>query len=436
MTVHSAGTMPAVRTPFPHTTSTRAATLTERPAARPLTAAAPFTPVAAGNAKPLPVRFADAPARGAKAAPEEPVRRSQTRGGRHASPAVGRLVAVLPAHNEEAGIAAAIHGLQNQTSPPDRIVVVTDNCTDGTARKALEEGAEVFATVGNTDKKAGALNQFLEVLLLELEDDDLVLVQDADSALDPDFLAIARLKVGIKRIGAVGGVFRGTPGGGVVGHLQRNEYARYARDVRRLNGKCLVVTGTAAVLKGGMLREISRARLDGSLPSGDGRGGIYDTTVLTEDNELTFAIKHLGYDVLSPAGCTLVTEVMPTWKELWHQRLRWKRGAVENCVQYGLTRVTWPYWGRQLLTMAGCVITYVYLATVIYALALGQLSIQPFWLGITLIFVVERIVTVRDRGWKHMLLAASMYELFLDLFLQIVHTKAYFDALTRRQRAW
>ena len=99
MTVHSAGTMPAVRTPFPHTTSTRAATLAERPAARPLTAAAPFTPVATGNAKPLPVRFADAPARGAKAAPEEPVRRSQTRGGRHSSPVVGRLVAVLPAHN-------------------------------------------------------------------------------------------------------------------------------------------------------------------------------------------------------------------------------------------------------------------------------------------------------------------------------------------------
>lgn len=35
-----------------------------------------------------------------------------------------------------------------------------------------------------------------------------------------------------------------------------------------------------------------------------------------------------------------------------------------------------------------------------------------------------------------MLLAGLMYELFLDLFLQIVHTKAYLDALTRRQRAW
>ena len=62
-------------------------------------------------------------------------------------------------------------------------------------------------------------------------------------------------------------------------------YFSQARDVRRLNGKCLVVTGTAAVLKGGMLRQISRGRLDGSLPSGDGRGGIYDVHVTNERGE-------------------------------------------------------------------------------------------------------------------------------------------------------
>ncbi|MCI9858721.1 glycosyltransferase family 2 protein [Microbacterium proteolyticum] len=354
---------------------------------------------------------------------------------RRAGARTGSLVAALPAHNEEAGIAAAIHGLQNQTSPPDHIVVIADNCTDRTVEIARAHGAEVFVTTGNTHKKAGALNQFLAETLPHLREDDVVLVQDADSALDPDFLEIARKNLR-GRIGAVGGVFRGSEGGGFVGHLQRNEYARYARDVRRLRGKCLVVTGTAAVLQVGLLRRIGEARLGGELPAGDGRGGVYDTSVLTEDNELTFAIRHLGYDVLSPAGCTLVTEVMPTWRELWNQRLRWKRGAVENCVQYGLTRVTAPYWGRQLLTMIGCVITYIYLATIVYAIGWGNFAVQPFWLGVTVIFIVERIVTVRDRGWRHMVLAGLMYELIIDLFLQIVHTKAYLDALTRRRRDW
>lgn len=352
-----------------------------------------------------------------------------------AAPRTAGIVAALPAHNEEAGIAAAIQGLQNQTSPPDHIVVIADNCTDRTVEIARAHGAEVFVTSGNTHKKAGALNQFLSEALPHLRKDDLVLVQDADSALDPNFLEIARKNLR-GSIGAVGGVFRGSEGGGFIGHLQRNEYARYARDVRRLRGKCLVVTGTAAVLQVGLLRRIGQARLAGELPAGDGRGGVYDTSVLTEDNELTFAIRHLGYDVLSPAGCTLVTEIMPTWGDLWRQRLRWKRGAVENCVQYGLTRVTAPYWGRQILTMIGCVITYVYLATIVYAVGWNSFSIQPFWLGITAIFVVERVVTVRDRGWRHMVAAGLMYELVIDLFLQIVHTKAYVDALTRRRRDW
>jgi biofilm PGA synthesis N-glycosyltransferase PgaC len=35
-----------------------------------------------------------------------------------------------------------------------------------------------------------------------------------------------------------------------------------------------------------------------------------------------------------------------------------------------------------------------------------------------------------------MLAAAAMYELVLDMFLQIVHTKAYADSVLRRERKW
>ncbi|MEV3855388.1 glycosyltransferase family 2 protein [Streptomyces sp. NPDC050095] len=345
------------------------------------------------------------------------------------------LVAVIPAHDERDHIQAAVGGLLRQTHRPDRILVVADNCTDDTVELARAAGAEVYVTEGNRHKKAGALNQALATLLPTLADDDAVLVTDADCALDPVFLQVALDHITLG-YGGVGGVFRGDEGGGFVGHLQRNEYARYARDVARLQGKCLVLTGTAAVFPVRVLREISRSRLAGTLPAGDGAGGIYDTTVLTEDNELTFAIKHLGHDVISPARCTLVTEVMPTWRDLWRQRLRWKRGAVENCFQYGLTRVTWRYWGRQLLTLLGVLVTFVYLGTIVWALSTDGMHMQPFWLAITGVFVVERVVTVRLRGWRQMLVSASMYELILDFFLQACHGKAYADALLRRRRAW
>lgn len=353
--------------------------------------------------------------------------------------ALGPLITVLvPAHNEAAGIAETLESLLRQSHRPDRVIVVADNCTDDTEQIALAHGAEVMRTAGNTDKKAGALNFALDTFLVNADREELVLVQDADSQLSPDFIekAIIHLQADAL-LGAVGGVFRGAPGGGFVGHLQRNEYARYARDVGRLHGKCLVVTGTAALFRVRTLQEVMAARRDGSLPAGNGRGGVYDTSVLTEDNELSFALLTLGYRIKSPAECTLVTEIMPSWGELWAQRLRWKRGAVENCVQYGWTAVTRPYWGRQAFSMLGVLVTLAYFGTIIFTLAVGNgLHMQPFWIAVTAVFVIERVVTVRLRGWKYMLAAATMYEMVIDLFLQIVHAKAYMDALFNRKKVW
>jgi cellulose synthase/poly-beta-1,6-N-acetylglucosamine synthase-like glycosyltransferase len=348
------------------------------------------------------------------------------------------IVALIPAHNESDVIEAAIASLHRQTLPPDQIIVVADNCTDDTIELAYAAGVEVFETVNNPHVKAGGLNQALRALLPGMAGDDFVLVMDADGTLDPGFIETAMHHAQADpKLGAVGGTFRGGPGGGLVGYLQRSEYARYARDVRRLKGKCLVVTGTAAFMRVETLHVVSAARLGGALPAGDGQGGIYDTTVLTEDNELTFALLHLGYRVLSPAGCTLETEVMTTWRALWNQRLRWKRGAIENCMQYGLTKVTWRYWGRQALTALGILITALYLTTLAVALIFQTgMSVQPVWMAVTAIFVLERVVTVKDRGWRHALLAATMFEVAYDLYLQSIHARAYLDVCTSSERSW
>ncbi len=355
------------------------------------------------------------------------------------SPSAALVVAIIPAHNEEDGLAKTLRGLNTQTRPPDLTIVISDNSTDGTVALAGSfPGVVVLETIANKDKKAGALNQVMALVLPHLGPEDLILAQDADSVLSSDFIANSAGHLTSRPgIGAIGGVFSGTRGGGFVGHLQRNEYARYARDVHRLDGRCLVVTGTAALFKVHTLRDVSAARLRGELPEGDGRGGIYDTTVLTEDNELSFALLHLGHRISSPADCTLLTEVMESWSDLWNQRLRWKRGAVENCLQYGLTKVTWRYWGRQVMTALGLLVTIVYLGTLVWAVAAdGGITIHPFWLAVTGVFVLERIITVRYRGWRQMILSASMYELIIDMFLQVVHAKAYADVALNRERKW
>lgn len=367
------------------------------------------------------------------------------------------LIALIPAHNEEHCIANAIAGLKAQTVQPDAIAVIGDNCTDRTLEIAALNHAETVATLGNRDKKAGALNQILRTLLPRMADTDLILVTDADSKLDPGFIEHALKTLSNPKYGGVGGTFRGDPGGGFVGHLQRNEYARYARDVRRLRGKCLVITGTAAVFPVKILREISAARLmdgtppslpvfdyrgvdirkaDPRLPAGDGQGGIYDTSVLTEDNELSFAIMTLGYKIHAPIGCTLTTEVMPTWRDLWRQRVRWKRGAIENCIQYGVTRVTARYWGRQIFSAMGVAVSTLYLTFLSWSAIAGTMTIQPLWMSVTGVFILERVITVKDRGWKQMFLSATMYEMFYDLFLQTAQAKAFIDSARRTKKEW
>ena len=51
------------------------------------------------------------------------------------------IVALIPAYNGAAGIAGTVRCLRAQTRPPDRIVVVANNCTDDTAAEARRAGA-------------------------------------------------------------------------------------------------------------------------------------------------------------------------------------------------------------------------------------------------------------------------------------------------------
>ncbi|WP_218004870.1 glycosyltransferase [Actinomadura macra] len=346
-----------------------------------------------------------------------------------------RVTVLIPAHNEAKQITETIASLRGQERPPDQIVVIVDNCTDATAAFAQLCGVEIVGTRDNKHKKAGALNQVLDRLLPILGPDDAIMVMDADSALDPGFIRHGVSYLATGRYAAVGGTFTGKAGGGAVGMFQRNEYARYARDVRRLQGKALVLTGTATIFRATTLQEVVAARRDGRLP---GPPHAYDVRVLTEDNELTLAILHLGFRILCPRECTLTTEVMPTWRQLARQRLRWKRGALENLVDYGWTPITRPYWGRQLLSLIGIIVITAYLASLAYsAIWLGGVKLIPLWAGVTVIFMIERVVSVRQRGALQMALASTIVvEMTFDVFLQMVQAHAFWQAAWRKERKW
>jgi cellulose synthase/poly-beta-1,6-N-acetylglucosamine synthase-like glycosyltransferase len=345
-----------------------------------------------------------------------------------------KIFALIPAHDETDQIADSLASLEQQSRPPDRVTVIADNCRDETAAYAHLCGAQVMETRHNRHRKAGALNQALAQLLAFCGPDDIILVMDADSVLDPGFIQHGTATLMSGRYAAAGGTFSGKPGGGLVGMLQRNEYARYARDLRRSAGKTLVLTGTATLFRAAVLREVVAARRGGSLP---GEAHVYDVRALTEDNELTLAILHLGLRIVCPPECTLSTEVMPTWRDLGRQRLRWKRGALENLTDYGWTRVTRRYWARQAVALLGLLVLLSYLGSLAWSLVTVGIRGNPFWAGITAVFAVERTVSVRARGPVQMAVAAVLLiEMVFDVFLQVVQLRAFVEAARRSERKW
>lgn len=347
-----------------------------------------------------------------------------------------RVTVVVPAHNEEATLPTTLAALAEQTRLPDRVIVVADNCTDRTAAIAREMGHEAFETVRNTHKKGGALNQVLSRLLPVSGPDDVVLVMDADTSLGPRFLEVAaRHLEEDPELAAVGGVFYGEPGHGVLGQFQRNEYTRYSLQIRQRRGRVFVLTGTATMFRAEALLDVAAAR--GVFIPGE-PGQVYDTAALTEDNELTLALKSLGATMMSPAECYVVTEIMPTWGNLWRQRQRWQRGALENLGAYGFTAATIRYWGQQLGIGYGTVaLNSALVLMLVTFLAVDTWIWFPFWTAVGAVFLAERVLTVWRGGWRARILAAALLpELAYDVYLQAVFVNSLWNISLGREARW
>lgn len=173
--------------------------------------------------------------------------------GKHAR----RMVAVIPAHNEQDNVGHTVASLKDQTIPPDKVLVVSDNSTDHTVQAARGAGADTMVTTGNTHKKAGALNQALATL--NLTSDDLVLIMDADTIMTPGWIERALVELQDPRVGAVGAVFQADSDRGWLRGCQAREWHRYGVQIAR-TGKTFVLSGTAALIRWEALQDVTALR--------------------------------------------------------------------------------------------------------------------------------------------------------------------------------
>lgn len=346
-----------------------------------------------------------------------------------------RVVALVPAHNEAEAIGATIASLRRQTRPPDRIIVVADNCSDPTEGLSLLHGAEVVTTAGNTARKAGALNQALHGVLPGLGHEDFVLTMDADSQLTADWIknAVDAL-MRDRRLGGVCGTYAGEPGPGMLLQLQRNEFVRASRMVGR-RADLWVLSGTGTMFRVPVLRQVARER--GRVLPGI-PGEYYCSSSITEDYEVTLALKTLGYRCLCPPGCTAVTELMPTWRYLFRQRLRWQSGTLTALRHYGITRATWTNWARQAFFYGRYCSQLACWGIIAWSLIVHPGLVMPPWvLGMIAAIYLERIVTVRKAGLKGVILAILLFpEWCYGMFDGLYLFQALRHEFTQRDVSW
>ncbi len=337
-------------------------------------------------------------------------------------------VALIPAHNEEATVERTFNSLYNQSVKFDRIIVVADNCTDRTVEIALSIGAEVFESVNNKHKKAGALNQAIASVIDTMDDDDILAVVDADSDVGSNFVFESMSAFASNsKLGGVSGSYVGREGGKLAGWFQRNEIARWCFDDKQANGKTVILSGASSAFPAKSIRALL-----------DLRGFVYDHDSITEDFELSMALLHNGWEIKKMLKVQVSTAVKPDFRSLHIQRIRWDRGINDALIKYGMTRHTAMVWVRRSIYALQCLATVLSLAFLLVNIFYWHsFSMHWFWIVLGLIIATEKALTVRSRGWKNIVAAGVLIpEMPYDIFLMTSFVKSIAHSALNKQTVW
>lgn len=231
---------------------------------------------------------------------------------REPAPPVLEPVSVLvPAHNETAGIEAAVRTIVAQTHPVE-VVVVDDGSTDGTADLVESLGLPGVTVVRKENGgKPSALNEGLR-----RASHDLVVMVDGDTVLEPDAVHSLVQRFADPRVGAVSGNTKVANRGGILGRWQHIEYVIGFNLDRRLFdiAECMpTVPGAIGGFRRSALERV---------------GGVSDDT-LAEDTDLTMALARDGWRVVYEDSARAWTEAPASLGALWRQRYRWCYGTLQ-----------------------------------------------------------------------------------------------------------
>jgi 1,2-diacylglycerol 3-beta-glucosyltransferase len=240
-------------------------------------------------------------------------------------PATGttRFAVLVPAHNEEPVIGAALEALAAVDYPAEnyRVHVIADHCIDRTVEISRGAGVEVHEHAGERRGKGPALAWVIRTLLDAPtgEAPDVVVVVDADTIVDKEFLQEVE-RVIVAGASAVQGQYR----------------------VRDPDTSAAAGLRAAALAARHHLRPLGRTALGAS--SGlYGNGMAFTSSVLrgrqwsghlTEDIEFQMELLLDGIRVAYAPEAIVEAEMPSTLEDAVTQNERWERGRIEMARRY------------------------------------------------------------------------------------------------------
>ena len=254
------------------------------------------------------------------------------------------VIALVPAHNEQDIIKETITSLMSQTYPFAYVLVIADNCTDNTVRivQRLQRtyGAKklrLLKTVGNTHKKAGALNQGFEATRKSRP--DFIFGMDADTIIDSRMV-----EEGVKQFqlepntAGICSAYRTLPLKSDATHWERYLWRLQNIEFGLANAwrvenheSARVLPGVSVMFRTKALRDIYKLH----------KGTVWAIDSLVEDYRLTLELKDLGWDAKSSLR-------MISWSDvplrvfgkagLFDQRQRWYSGTVDELRLRGMMK--------------------------------------------------------------------------------------------------
>ncbi|QDU93054.1 glycosyltransferase family 2 protein [Lignipirellula cremea] len=231
-----------------------------------------------------------------------------------------RTAVLIPAHNEESVIADTLQRMLPTIDHATELVVIADNCTDGTARIARENGARVLERTNDQQRGKGfALAYAVEQL--SNDPPDVVVIVDADCVVsDTTIGGLARRAVASGRPVQGLNLTDRTPGRDrvQVASILGNRFINFIRPLglARIGAPCQLM-GTGMALPWKLV-------CDGRLSSGN----------LVEDMQLGVDLAIEGYYPIFCPDYKVSSAVPQQAAAFVTQRTRWEHGHLTTaCTQ-------------------------------------------------------------------------------------------------------